>query len=402
MIKSVRLTNFKNFADETLRVGPFTVIIGANASGKSNIRDAFRFLRGIGRGYTLADIIGGRYGPGGQLEWEPIRGAAKEIIRFGQADFSFDVGMNTKTGDVLNYSITVSKDTARPDNFIVTREELKCVQGNQPRTIYSIDSAGSLPIDQPCIPDPEFRSDPGSPRLISPDPISRWPSIRIQFISERPVLTQFLARPVWLSDPRIINEEKSVELFPEDLDILREVVENLGGIRFLDPAPDRMRRPSFPGQTTLGDGGENLPTVLREICHDPNRKRTLVSWIDELTPMDVNEFEFPTDPDGRIYLVLQEKSGRKVSANAASDGTLRFIAILAALLGENPARIYFFEEIDNGIHPSRMFLLLDFIERQTAKGLTQVVTTTHSPDLLHWSNDTSFEKYFRRLPRRIF
>ena len=44
MITSIRLVNFKNFADETLRVGPFTVIVGANASGKSNIRDAFRFL----------------------------------------------------------------------------------------------------------------------------------------------------------------------------------------------------------------------------------------------------------------------------------------------------------------------------------------------------------------------
>ena len=56
MIKSIRLVNFKNFADETLRVGPFTVIVGANASGKSNIRDAFRFLHGIGRGYSLAEM----------------------------------------------------------------------------------------------------------------------------------------------------------------------------------------------------------------------------------------------------------------------------------------------------------------------------------------------------------
>ena len=62
MITSLRLVNFKNFADETLRVGPFTVIVGANASGKSNIRDAFRFLHGIGRGYTLAEIMGFKFG----------------------------------------------------------------------------------------------------------------------------------------------------------------------------------------------------------------------------------------------------------------------------------------------------------------------------------------------------
>ena len=62
MVTSLRLVDFKNFADETLRVGPFTVIVGANASGKSNIRDAFRFLHGIGRGYSLDEIIGGRFG----------------------------------------------------------------------------------------------------------------------------------------------------------------------------------------------------------------------------------------------------------------------------------------------------------------------------------------------------
>ena len=62
MITSLRLVDFKNFADETLKLGPFTIIVGANASGKSNIRDAFRFLHGIGRGYTLAEIIlGGKY-----------------------------------------------------------------------------------------------------------------------------------------------------------------------------------------------------------------------------------------------------------------------------------------------------------------------------------------------------
>ena len=88
MITSIRLVNFKNFADETLRVGPFTILVGANASGKSNIRDAFRFLSGIGRGYTLAEIFGGKREAG----WKPIRGAMNEISRFGQEAFAIEVG----------------------------------------------------------------------------------------------------------------------------------------------------------------------------------------------------------------------------------------------------------------------------------------------------------------------
>ena len=174
MITSLRLVDFKNFADETLRMGPFTVIVGANASGKSNIRDALRFLHGIGRGYALADIVGGKYGVGGQLDWRPIRGATNEIVRFLQGGFSLEIGL-------------------------------------------------------------------------------------------------------------------------------------------------------------------------------------------------------------------------RVSAYSASDGTLRFLAILAALLDEKPAPLYVFEEIDNGIHPLRLRLLLELIERQTARNNVQVVTTTHSPELLSMVGDRTFE-----------
>ena len=65
--------------------------------------------------------------------------------------------------------------------------------------------------------------------------------------------------------------------------------------------------------------------------------------------------------------------------------------MLAALLSDEFEGLYFIEEIDNGIHPARLHLLLDLIERQTAKGKIQVVATTHSPDVLNLINDTTFE-----------
>ena len=295
MITSLRLVNFKNFADETLRVGPFTVIVGANASGKSNIRDAFRILHGIGRGYTLAEVIGGKYGAGGRLEWEPIRGATTEIVRMGQSEFALHVSLGHAT-----YSITVTPGPSRLSPF---------------------SSAG--------------------------------------------------------------------EGYPSDSK--QAIYDALANMRFFDLAPSRMRQPAFPGQTVLGDGGENLPTVLHEICADPKREAILASWIAELTPMDVTGFEFPTDPSGRVHLVLREANGRKVSAYSASDGTLRFLAMLTVLLGDNASGLYFFEEMDTGIHPARQWLLLELIEKQAAERGIQIVTTTHSPDLLTFVNDSTFE-----------
>ncbi len=351
MITSVRMVNFKNFADETLKVGPFTVIVGANASGKSNIRDAFRFLHGIGRGYTLAEILGGKYGPGGQLEWEPIRGAPNEIIRIEHLDFS--MGIEATLWDIgLRYVIEVDYDFFNDGKFRVKSEAFT----REESPVYDCYRNGErLVLD---VGDLEGRVYP----MNSSDP----------FLSD-------VAPTYWPPDETNPIENPAIDL-----------KDALAKVRFLEPIPDRMREPAFPG-ASLGDSGQNLPSVLESICADSQRGRNLMSWLQELTPMDVKDFDFPRDPSGRVHLHIVERNGRKVSAYSASDGTLRFLGILAALLSPNEGGLYFFEEIDNGIHPNRLWLLVDFIERQTVKGGVQVITTTHSPALLSWIRDETFE-----------
>ena len=356
MITSIRLVNFKNFADETLRVGPFTVIVGANASGKSNIRDAFRFLHGIGRGYTLAEIIGGKHGVGGQLEWEPIRGAPNEITRFSPSsfylkpsEFSFQVELDLSCGKTF-YSITVGFQPHGPDEFVVLKEELKTEYGRVYKATRTTDHSLSL----------EGKNGP----------------LKYSASASQPVLAQAF----FLNGTDLHFHLSEVPV--------RRVFE---GIRFLELIPDRMREPSFPSAGTLGDFGQNLPTALKAICADEARRTVLLDWLKELAPMDVEKLEFLSDPSERVHLHILESRERRVSAYSASDGTLRFLAVLAALLGDSPHGLYFFEEIDTGIHPARLALLLELIERQTAKGNVQVVTTTHAPDLLTFANDSTFE-----------
>src|SRR6266446_9904481 len=86
MIQSLQLTNFKNFQNTTLPLGKLTLLVGTNASGKSNLRDAFRFLHGMGRGYSLAEIFGDKY-IGGALQWQGIRGGPKEVAFRGESSF---------------------------------------------------------------------------------------------------------------------------------------------------------------------------------------------------------------------------------------------------------------------------------------------------------------------------
>jgi len=359
MITSLRLVNFKNFAAESLRVGPFTVIVGANASGKSNIRDAFRFLHGLGRGYTLADIIGGKYGAGGQVEWEGIRGTTDEIIRFNKRAFGLHISVENTI-----YNIVVSNAESRDGSFRVVGETLSL----EDRIIYS--------------------SHPGQGDPVHAQHSDEYLFLRMENTHAKRMYGPLIkARP---EQPGLTQIQEHTRVLRDHRETAKQVTQVLANMRFLELEPHRMRGPSFPGQTALGDSGENLPTVLRAICEEPERKQTLVEWIRELTPMDVHDFEFPTDPSGRVHLVFLEANGRKVSAYAASDGTLRFLAMLAVLLGSDAGGLYFFEEIDNGIHPARQWLLLDLIEKQTAKQGIQVITTTHSPDLLTVMNDETF------------
>ena len=367
MITSITLTDFKNFEHETLRVGPFTVIVGANASGKSNIRDAFRFLHGVGRGYTLAETIGGKYGAGGQTEWEAIRGAPREISRLQQEEvylgflLSVDIERDQET---ISYSIGVKSDAEDFGGFRAVQESLR--KGDT--LIYT---------SHPDETDPLVQDDPVHLLLrMGKVGEQRKHGSRLAVRPNQPALTQ-------------IGEHGWVRRAHKD--VVEYVIEILGQMRFLDLVPDRMRQPAFPGQTMLGDSGQNLPTVLRKICADKERKANLIEWTRELTPMDVADFEFPPDEvTGLVHLAISESGGNRLSAYSMSDGTLRFLAMLAALLSGDAAGLYFFEELDNGIHPSRLRLLIDLFEAQTDKGGAQVVTTSHSPDLLSILGSGSF------------
>ena len=353
MITSLRLVNFKNFADETLRVGPFTVIVGANASGKSNIRDAFRFLHGIGRGYTVAEILGGKHGDGGYVEWTGIRGAPTEIVRFkplypNQPSTLFAMHVEATCGGTrLYYFIEVGFDPTA--GFVLSEEKLSTAS----ETIYTMNRTDGLQISTSEIPN------------------------------------NLMSRAFNQSTPALPQIERHYPF--SDIQNLTPLTDFLGNIHFMELSPESMREPSMPGFRVLSDSGQNLPTALETICSDPARKSTLMSWVQELTPMDIQDFEFPRDPSGRVHLRIIEKNGRSVSAYSASDGTLRFLAILATLFGDNPSGIYFFEEIDTGIHPNRLWLLVDLFERQTEKNGIQVITTTHSPDLLNFISDKTFE-----------
>lgn len=367
MIQELRLRGFKNFLDATLPLGNLTLLVGTNASGKSNLRDAFRFLHGVSRGYTLAEIIGEKWIEGGVLQWKGIRGGTREAAYHGGSVFSLEMKMLLPVvfhkfpfRKLHIYRIDVElNENGRPPR--VVRESLWCAG----KMLFDSHPSDGLPQ----------QGDTQHLFVRLPrDKQNRRLGKRLQFIASQPVLSQITSHT---------DASKAVSSGA------RRVLKSLGSMRFLDLTPDAMRMPSLSGQDILGDRGENLSSVLQSICESEASKRAILEWIRELTPLDVTDFEFVPDQTGKILVALIESGGQRTSAYSASDGTLRFLAMIAALLGPKPAKFYFFEELENGIHPTRLHLLLQLIEQKVEEGNIQVVATSHSPQLLGFLSETA-------------
>ena len=369
MIQELTLKNFKSFgvptpmspesaaapqawAGEKIKFGGLSLLIGTNASGKSNIRDALRFIHGISRGYTLAEVMGEKYGEGGQLQWKGIRGGVRETVtRNGDPKNSkFTIGIRTQLlpedgGGEADYSVTV--DVGDKNHPPVMAEEWLRLSKHDHRTF-----------------DCKFRQ-PGLGLVLSgvPGTISSTgigPS-RFDLSALTKILDQDI--PTHLTGMGILEAQEDCKAF----------IRTISSMRFLDLDPDSLRRPSIPNQRILGDKGESLSSVLQGICKDPSGKEALIAWTRELTPLDVTDLKFPeASLDGKIQLQLVEQGGREISAESASDGTLRFLGVAAALLGTDPARFYFFEELENGIHPNRAHLLVFLFRGRGGSGMEAV------------------------------
>lgn len=367
MIKSLHLESFKNFAEADLDVGPLTLLVGANASGKSNVRDAFRFLHGIARRYSLAEIMGAKYVEGGVLQWRGIRGGTREVTPDGVDAFTIEAVVEIDDrGHRRDATYRIKVDISDQQRGPKVVEERLSVAG---RGQYVFDSH----------PDSNQPGEADALHIavrIRKQARAGYVGPVMNFANTKPVLSQLLDHP----EPTQTVREP-----------VRLVVQALSSMRFLDLDPDAMREASFPGQTILGDRGENLSSVLQSITEGGEQESVLTEWVRELTPMDAKHFHYLPDAQGRVLLYIEEANGRRVSAVSASDGTLRFLAMIAALLGPEPADLYFFEELENGIHPNRLFLLLDLIERNVSEGGRQLVATSHSPQLLSQLSPTALE-----------
>lgn len=321
MITRLQLERFKGFKDATLVLGGFTLLIGTNASGKSNVRDALRFLHGLGRGYPLDEIISGK-SRDGQPVWSGIRGGAHGLAYYGAETFALEVAC---TGP--------APDDATWQDEVGYRIEVAPGNGEQPS----------------CV------------------------------IDERLTLNGTALRT---RGPILVASGEQPDGDPIVQRLRHTVATTLQRMRFPELAPEVLRQPAQPDVTTLGDRGEHLAAVLYRIAQTPGGRESLVAYMQMCTPMAMEDITFTVDGQGRRLFALVEQNGHTTYAASLSDGTLRYLGLVALLWQPAPAHFYCFEELEQSVHPTHLHLLTGLIEGRVKQGTIQALATTQSPEML--------------------
>jgi len=357
VIEEVRLTAFKSFRDAVLPLEDLTLIVGRNGSGKSNALDGLWALARLAQGEDIRDALdGGREGPA-------VRGGVTGCAPFGESLFT--LGCSVRTGTtVVDLDVTVQSEPV----VQVVHERL---------------AIG----DQELLVTHEPRSD-------SSDLFARWdgdhagPNPILTFRASRLLATQILSRvPATTAGQRIHLAAA-------------QVLAALRSLFILDPVPHQMRQYVPRRDVLLRRDAENLSAAVASLLEAPetrDRLRGALSQLNEQEVVDVTTSRSELD-DLMLTLVERFRGGRhQVPARVMSDGSLRFLAILVALmqaptvdtmpeplasedaLGQTTVVI---EELENGLHASQATMLVGLIRDEVERRRVRALATAHSPALL--------------------
>ena len=160
----------------------------------------------------------------------------------------------------------------------------------------------------------------------------------------------------------------------------------LENITFLDPRPKEMRGYSFHNEDSLSEYGNNLSGVLYNLLpYERNEgKGAGVRKGFAGTKHRGHSLHRNTARrgDGGADGDLRRGSATIYDASQLSDGTLRILAVASAVLSAPEGGMVVVEEIDNGVHPSRVEMLLERIAQVAKDRRLQILITTHNPALL--------------------
>lgn len=359
LLTEITLRDWKSFRDARLFIDQLSVLIGTNAGGKSNALDALIFLNRISTGSVITNVLQG------DATQSPIRGGLDWAAKHPSKTFSIGAIIKADESTDYEYKITCEIHDNRCD---VSAEELIRIKYRQKKDRSRGRESGRIKI---------FRTDPCS---------TSQPDITARLYNEKQGSPRQCGRSTAVLFQLFRQKYRS-----EITEGVNQVVSCFRGIFILDPIPSHMRGFSQLSENLDPDAG-NIAGVIAA------RSPSDVSYFDEMIERYMRNL--PEQEIKKIYaekvgkfetdamLYCEETWGRNqeaspiVDARGMSDGTLRFLAILTALLTRPRGTLLVVEEVDNGLHPSRSSLLLSMLRDVGEERGVDVLVTTHNPALL--------------------
>lgn len=353
MLASFSVANFKSYERATLPLAPLTVLVGANASGKSNLIEAMQLLAWLAHGRRLADLSAamksGEVALRGLLSHLPLD--PKDPIELGCAVVGpDDLG-------ALKLNLQLRTDNGGPR---IVGEELKVD-----------DASSSLPyyyrIDAPA-------ASHGSEVQVAYNNFARGSNKpHIACVDQQAIFTQLL------TPARFQHQAAQTKIPAAALGLSNALTSTL----FLDPNPRQMRGWAYADEQRLQGDGANVSSTLKRLCDD-GHKEAILAFVRDLPEQNIADVGFLTTARNEVMVELSETFGGKVERRDAavlSDGTLRVLAIAAAVLSVSEGSLVVIEEIDNGVHPSRAQMLLEALYATAQRRNLRILLTTHNPAL---------------------
>jgi len=355
VITKIEVKNFKSYLVGVLPLASLTVLVGANASGKSNIIEALRLLAIIAKGDRLSFL-----GHTPQQGENMFRGEVKNLLYRGAE--SLQIACEVTTAEFKGWNrFEIELGFGRDGDVRVTQEKITGETSTVP--LYQITSEPQGAGSDVFVEYNNFAPGDKKPQIVCS--------------SQMAIFTQLL------SEIRFHSEAlKSRETIPR---ITENYLRWLSGIVFLEPEPSAMRSYGHKSDRFPDKRGENLSGVLYNLCQNSDTKTEVLEFVKSLPEQDIEDIGFIETPRGEVMLQLTETFGgisTPYDATTLSDGTLRVLSVAAVLLSAPEESIVVMEEIDNGVHPSRAESLLKRISKIARSRNLRVLISSHNPALL--------------------
>jgi predicted ATPase len=337
-IKRLVLKKILSFNDAEIELGQLNVLIGPNAVGKSNLIEVLGLLQAAPNSSLVTAILRG----GGVRQWLWMGDAVASPIATIECDLNLIRGRQV---DALAYKLRFSEEAR---GLVILEENLvEANSGLESVTYFGRSSAHA-----------EF------------GPI---------YLGTK---AQTMTLPPGES---FLSQFKN----PADTTPMTEVGKSLAQIRIyreFRTGPGSAARygvSTTAQKEALADGSDNLALVLHELDfrdrHDRIREY-LRRFCERFEDVKINVGE------GLARIYLREAGlTEMVSAVRMSDGTLKFLSILAALFNPEPPPLMCIEEPEVGLHPDAVQLVAEALIE--ASESMQLIVTTHSEALVDALSD---------------